>query len=280
MFRATQGLLDELGPERVLDTPLAESAIVGVAIGASLNGFLPIAEIQFADFIYGAFDQIVSEGATVEIVAVLAIIEESEVPAGTAAPAPALSAETESPLSPPAPTRAGVSPTAARRRATPRVQRLARDQGVDLGAVSGSGPGGRITERDVMAAAGAEASAPATAPSVIEQEEETLPPSAIRRTIAQRMAQSAATAPHTWLVMECDVDGLVRLRESRREEFRQRYGIDLTYLSFVARAVVEALTERPLLKLFLGRGQDSRQEAHPPRHRCVHRAGAHGARHP
>src|SRR5439155_19092386 len=63
VFRATEGLLGEFGPNRCIDTPLAESAIVGVAIGASLNGVLPVAEIQFADFIHPAFDQIVSEAS-------------------------------------------------------------------------------------------------------------------------------------------------------------------------------------------------------------------------
>ena len=63
VFGATDGLYARFGESRVLDTPLAESAIVGVAIGAALNGMLPIAEIQFADFIHTAFDQIVSEAA-------------------------------------------------------------------------------------------------------------------------------------------------------------------------------------------------------------------------
>ena len=63
VFRATQGLRDEFGPDRCVDTPLAESAIIGVAIGASLNGIIPIAEIQFADFIHPAMDQLVSEAA-------------------------------------------------------------------------------------------------------------------------------------------------------------------------------------------------------------------------
>lgn len=63
VFRATEGFLKEFGPERCIDTPLAEASIVGIAIGASLNGILPIAEIQFADFIHPAFDQIVSEAA-------------------------------------------------------------------------------------------------------------------------------------------------------------------------------------------------------------------------
>src|SRR5487761_28917 len=61
VFRATQGLYDRFGPKRVIDTPLSESAIVGVSIGLALYGYHPVAEIQFADFIYPAFDQIASE---------------------------------------------------------------------------------------------------------------------------------------------------------------------------------------------------------------------------
>ncbi|HLQ62076.1 MAG TPA: alpha-ketoacid dehydrogenase subunit beta [Candidatus Acidoferrales bacterium] len=65
VFLATEGLYARFGEARVLDTPLAESCIVGVAIGAALNGLIPVAEIQFADFIHPAFDQIVSEAARI-----------------------------------------------------------------------------------------------------------------------------------------------------------------------------------------------------------------------
>jgi 2-oxoisovalerate dehydrogenase E1 component beta subunit len=65
VFLATEGLHGKFGEARVLDTPLAESAIVGVAIGSALNGLIPVAEIQFADFIHPAFDQIVSEAARI-----------------------------------------------------------------------------------------------------------------------------------------------------------------------------------------------------------------------
>lgn len=65
VFKATAGLYDQFGEERVLDTPLAESAIAGVAIGAAMYGMRPIAEMQFADFIMPAVNQIVSEAAKI-----------------------------------------------------------------------------------------------------------------------------------------------------------------------------------------------------------------------
>jgi len=63
VFLATDGLFAEFGPERVIDTPLTESLIVGASIGAAVNGLRPVPEIQFADFILPAFNQIVSEAA-------------------------------------------------------------------------------------------------------------------------------------------------------------------------------------------------------------------------
>ncbi|EGL83410.1 Transketolase central region [Caldalkalibacillus thermarum TA2.A1] len=63
VFRATEGLYEQFGEERVIDTPLAESAIVGVAVGAAAYGMRPVAEIQFADFIMTAVNQIVNEAA-------------------------------------------------------------------------------------------------------------------------------------------------------------------------------------------------------------------------
>jgi len=63
VFRVTQGFMEEFGEQRVIDTPLAEGAIVGLAVGMALHGLIPVAEIEFADFIHPAFDQIVSEVA-------------------------------------------------------------------------------------------------------------------------------------------------------------------------------------------------------------------------
>jgi len=63
-FGVTQGLYDEFGEARVIDTPISESAIVGISIGAALRGYRPVAEMQFADFISCGFDQIVNQAAT------------------------------------------------------------------------------------------------------------------------------------------------------------------------------------------------------------------------
>ncbi len=65
VFRATDGLQARFGADRVIDTPLAELAIAGVAIGAAMTGLLPVAEMQFADYIHPAFDQIVNEAAKI-----------------------------------------------------------------------------------------------------------------------------------------------------------------------------------------------------------------------
>ncbi|MDA8199052.1 MAG: alpha-ketoacid dehydrogenase subunit beta [Thermaerobacter sp.] len=65
VFRATEGLQDEFGEDRVMDSPLAESAIIGTAIGAAINGLRPVPEIQFADFIFPAVNQIVQEAARI-----------------------------------------------------------------------------------------------------------------------------------------------------------------------------------------------------------------------
>ena len=65
VFKATHGLYDQFGEDRVIDTPLAESAIAGVGIGAAMYGMRPIAEMQFADFIMPAVNQIISEAAKI-----------------------------------------------------------------------------------------------------------------------------------------------------------------------------------------------------------------------
>lgn len=65
VFGATEGFIEAFGEDRVIDTPLAESGIVGIAIGAAMGGLLPVAEIQFADFIHPAVDQLINEAAKI-----------------------------------------------------------------------------------------------------------------------------------------------------------------------------------------------------------------------
>lgn len=65
VFRVTEGLLDAFGPERVLDTPLAELGIVGGSVGMAIAGLRPVAEIQFSGFAYGAFDQLISHASRI-----------------------------------------------------------------------------------------------------------------------------------------------------------------------------------------------------------------------
>ena len=69
----------------------------------------------------------------------------------------------------------------------------------------------------------------------------------MRRAIAEHMVRSVTTAPHAWTYVEADVDGLVRWRAAAREQFREREGFDLTYVPFVAKALVETLREHPIL---------------------------------
>lgn len=65
VFRCTEGLLGKFGPERVIDTPLAESAIVGVSIGLAVYGLRPVAEVQFSGFLYSGFDQLISHASRI-----------------------------------------------------------------------------------------------------------------------------------------------------------------------------------------------------------------------
>jgi 2-oxoisovalerate dehydrogenase E2 component (dihydrolipoyl transacylase) len=78
-----------------------------------------------------------------------------------------------------------------------------------------------------------------------EEGDQLLPMTSVRRAIADHMVRSRQTSPHAWLMVEVGMSRVVRLREAGKVAFRERYGISLTYLPFVARAVVEALRRRP-----------------------------------
>jgi 2-oxoisovalerate dehydrogenase E2 component (dihydrolipoyl transacylase) len=211
-------------------------------------------------------EHLAKEGETVPIGAALCTIDEvaGETPAEIAPPQPAqrepaAAGASSSPASATTPAKA---PSGDGRgepnRATPRVRKVAAELGVDLARVAGTGPRGRVVEADVrafaesggataVAARPAAPSATAAPRPAMPGEDEIVPLTGVRRTIAQRMAQSAFTVPVAWLVLECDVTPLVELRQAKKEAFRQRHGADLTYLPFLAHAVCQALHDHPYL---------------------------------
>ena len=142
-----------------------------------------------------------------------------------------------------------------RRRYSPAVRRLAQEHNVDLNRVPGTGMGGRVTREDVerfIESAESDGAAPSTevsrpASGGVSQDDSELPLSPVRRLIAQHMVRSATEIPHAWTMVEVDVTGLVRYRESVRENFEAREGVTLTYLPFFIHAVAGALKENPKL---------------------------------
>ena len=140
-------------------------------------------------------------------------------------------------------------------RHSPAVRRLAHEHNVDLGMVTGTGMGGRITRGDVLSyieavGTGTAPDSPSKAeptPEQVESEDQSITLSPVRRIIAQHMVKSAADIPHAWSMVEVDVNSLVKYRESIKLEFQQREGVDLTYLPFVIKAVVESLRQHPML---------------------------------
>jgi 2-oxoglutarate dehydrogenase E2 component (dihydrolipoamide succinyltransferase) len=150
---------------------------------------------------------------------------------------------------------------------SPVVRRIRAEAGISADSVRGTGPGGRITRDDALAAAAgtsapaasapAGTSAPAAAPSaravpsapraVAGARDEVVRLSNIRRATGAHMVASLATSPHSFSVVEVDFANVETVRSRVREEFRAAEGFGLTYLPFVSRAVVDALVEFPHL---------------------------------
>jgi len=170
----------------------------------------------------------------------------SAAPAGGAAAAPAR-AQAQAPVAAPS------APASARVEAAPAVRALARELGVVLERVSGSGPGGRITAEDVRAAAGGATRASASAPASVGAattaaggDESRVPLRGLRRKIAEHMRRSLSTAAQFTFVAECDFSALVENR-SKLAPRAEAAGVKLTYLAYVFRALPLALREFPLL---------------------------------
>jgi 2-oxoisovalerate dehydrogenase E2 component (dihydrolipoyl transacylase) len=210
----------------------------------------------------------VQEGATVTVGTEIAVIDES---------VPAAASAQKSQPGPPADVVAVPSPVSgegqgggseARTRLSPAVRALIEEHRIsdaELSRIEGSGIAGRISKKDVEAyvakrtepaAANGErqqaATAPATAPAApatapAQTPGTTVPLSPMRRAIAANMLKSKQTIPHAWTVAEVDMTNVVRFRQKVKDSFKQREGIDLTFVPIIVKAVVEGLKAVPAL---------------------------------
>jgi 2-oxoglutarate dehydrogenase E2 component (dihydrolipoamide succinyltransferase) len=220
-----------------------------------------------------------AEGDTVQVGEVLGTLDagaaaaprpEAARSAAASAPAPAPTVAERAPGSAPAEAPAGASRAAAvppRPPAAPSARRLAAEHGVDLGAVAGSGPGGRITGEDVRdhvlkGDRTSEPPAPAkTGPpngnggdagpglavDTNGRREERVRMSRRRQTIARRLVEAQQTAAILTTFNEIDMHAVMELRKRRRDAFKERHGVGLGFMSFFTRATVGALKAFPQL---------------------------------
>jgi pyruvate dehydrogenase E2 component (dihydrolipoamide acetyltransferase) len=165
---------------------------------------------------------------------------------------------------------------------SPVVRKLLKENSLSASEVKGTGAGGRITRADVLAyidsrASGQPAAAPAPSrqvaaaspaqgapsaapsrpaaafpPAAVGERDEVVPFTNIRRLTAEHMVRSKATSAHTLAVVEADYEGIEQVRRVHKERFKQEEGFSLTYLPFVARAVVDVLRDFPQLNSSVG----------------------------
>ncbi|QYG92340.1 2-oxo acid dehydrogenase subunit E2 [Iamia sp. SCSIO 61187] len=176
---------------------------------------------------------------------------------------------------------------------SPVVRRLIAEHDLDPSSITGTGAGGRITRNDVLAAvegpdggaaqapaapAAKEAPAPAAkaAPAAVQpaapaakaapapqrvtpstpgETDSSVPFNNIRRRTGEHMVRSKATSPHVLTVMEVDLEGVEKVRRAHKERFKAEAGISLTYLPFIARALVDAIDEFPHMNASVGEGE-------------------------
>jgi len=220
----------------------------------------------------------VREGETVPVNSVVAVIAD-EAPGG-GPPAPAI--EAAGPDGEPAPARreaadaspgAGAAPPGAAaasaaggeagrkgRKSSPLVRRIAREHGVDIDAVPGTGLGGRVTKADITGfLEQGRTSAPAAAGAARARQDapaaglRVVPMSVMRRTIAEHMVRSRRTSAHAHSVFEVDYSAVAAIRAARKADY-ERQGVKLSYLSFVMKAASGALKAFPVLNASLDGG--------------------------
>ena len=216
------------------------------------------------------------EGDTVPVESVVGVIgaegeEVGDIANAASAPATASAEATAAPQGPaPMPAPPPAAPARAiedeiyagrRRKSSPLVRRIARDQGVNVGEVAGTGTGGRVTKRDILQfldkrLAAAEPRQPFAAPASRVppyqpgEPVEIKPLSVVRRKIAEHMVLSRRTSAHVHSVFHVDFTAIDAARSARRAEF-ERAGVKLTPLSFIAQACAVALGRHPILNAAL-----------------------------
>ena len=215
------------------------------------------------------------EGTTVQVNVVVAVIRgaaaapEKAVPKEKAAQssrqasAPAQTADRTA-SAPPAPVPQPKPAEAGKRlRSSPLVRRIAKDNNVDLRMIAGTGSEGRITRDDILRhleerGAGPTSSSPAESvgqkPAPLQVAGDVVPMTRMRSIIAQRMVESERTAPHVHSVFRIDMTRIVRLREREKARFEETNGARLTYMPFIAAALVEALRKFPIVNASLEPG--------------------------
>lgn len=215
---------------------------------------------------------LVAEGETVDVGTVLALIA----PAGSTGAEPALEPEPVPPepaaspaeeleAAPPSPAPQAMDAGNGKVFVSPVVARIAAEHGVDPAQVSGSGQGGRVTKKDILAfveagastkAMAAPAAAADVAPAAPEAPEAQAageavagevfePITAMRRGVMEHMRRSLDTSAHVTTVFEVDLTRVVDIRARLKPEYERAYGVNLTYLAFIARATVEAIKSWP-----------------------------------
>ena len=225
--------LKQVGDVVEMDEPLVE------IITDKVNAEVP----SPAAGVLGAI--LVDEGETVDVGVEIAAVDEESVGVGASTTVATRAAE-QTPVQPAATPATSHGKADASARVSPLVKRLARENGVDLTEIAGTGTGRRVTKDDILAFVRRRNQAATSRPADDQASDvREVPISPAHRAMAQRMATSASTIPHAWLLMEVDATNLVQRRASKQRAFQSEHGFELTYLPLVAMAVIEALCEHP-----------------------------------
>lgn len=182
-----------------------------------------------------------------------AVDTEAEKPASAAEPEAAPS--TSDPVSTPAARVEDATEAASPKRVTPLARKVAQDRGVDIDSVPGTGLHGKIMKSDVLSVTPGEAAPPdaiiAAGDATMQRGERRVRMSKLRQRIAERLVHAQRTAAMLTTFNEADMSHVIALRNSHKEEFNDRFGVKLGFMSFFIKAAVSALHKYPLVNAFI-----------------------------